>query len=268
MEQEKNGKGNDSILAFDTLYTTNSIQILKILLPCFPAGSRQALAVLIKYLELQYVIELSKVHPVSCGGRQTENQMQDFLSVYPRLKGYLSPTQQQQMEQILQIGQAIRLFQEYRPILEKMQELSAQAGDGNDPGALFACLAGLWKPDTQAQGAASDAAAFFRAAGGSGRQEDKRETDAAGCSGNARKTDADGNAERGREADADGSTEREQKADADGRAGSAREADTAGNAGSGRKTAAGFSALPGMELLKSMLSPEQQAMFERFCAEP
>ena len=46
----------DSIQAFDTLYTTNQIQILKILLPYCAPDIQRNLAVMIRFLELQYTI--------------------------------------------------------------------------------------------------------------------------------------------------------------------------------------------------------------------
>ena len=45
---------NEAVIAFDTLYTQNHIQILKILLPYFDPYGQNHLAVWIKYLELRY----------------------------------------------------------------------------------------------------------------------------------------------------------------------------------------------------------------------
>lgn len=48
---------NEAVIAFDTLYTQNHIQILKILLPYFDPYGQNHLAVWIKYLELRYTLE-------------------------------------------------------------------------------------------------------------------------------------------------------------------------------------------------------------------
>lgn len=53
----------DSIQAFDTLYTTNQIQILKILLPYCAPDIQRNLAVMIRFLELQYTIFFVRSHP-------------------------------------------------------------------------------------------------------------------------------------------------------------------------------------------------------------
>ena len=42
-------KEKDAVFLFDTLYTTNHIQMLKILLSYFPENSRNQLAIFIKF---------------------------------------------------------------------------------------------------------------------------------------------------------------------------------------------------------------------------
>lgn len=54
---------NEAVIAFDTLYTQNHIQILKILLPYFDPYGQNHLAVWIKYLELRYTLEYVSRHP-------------------------------------------------------------------------------------------------------------------------------------------------------------------------------------------------------------
>ena len=52
MEENK----TDEIFMFDTLYTTNQIQILKILFPFLPSQAKSKIAVFIKWKELEYAI--------------------------------------------------------------------------------------------------------------------------------------------------------------------------------------------------------------------
>lgn len=47
-------KKDDTILTFDTIYTTNSIQLIKLMLPLFEPSSRPLLATIVKILELSY----------------------------------------------------------------------------------------------------------------------------------------------------------------------------------------------------------------------
>ena len=58
---EKNDK--DYLQTFDALYTTNQIQIMKILLPYCSPDSRRGLAVMIKFMEFDYTLRLTRSHP-------------------------------------------------------------------------------------------------------------------------------------------------------------------------------------------------------------
>ena len=55
---EKNDK--DYLQTFDALYTTNQIQIMKILLPYCSPDSRRGLAVMIKFMEFDYTLRLTR----------------------------------------------------------------------------------------------------------------------------------------------------------------------------------------------------------------
>lgn len=51
---------SDKVLAFDTLYTSNHIQMLKIFLPYLDSNLQKYLAIYIKYSELQYTLSFYK----------------------------------------------------------------------------------------------------------------------------------------------------------------------------------------------------------------
>ena len=53
---ENNECVTDAILAFDTLYTTNHMKILKLLLPYLEPGHQKKLAVFIKWQELIFTM--------------------------------------------------------------------------------------------------------------------------------------------------------------------------------------------------------------------
>ena len=56
------------VIAFDTLFCTNHIQMLKIILSYMDNKTQKSMAVYIKFLELNYTIEFLKKHPYSlCG---------------------------------------------------------------------------------------------------------------------------------------------------------------------------------------------------------
>ena len=62
------------VMAFDNLFTTNRIQILKILLSYMAPSTQKTLAIYIKFLELQYTLTLFQNYPdTSLLGFDTEN---------------------------------------------------------------------------------------------------------------------------------------------------------------------------------------------------
>ncbi|MBO5292254.1 MAG: hypothetical protein J6B10_03620 [Lachnospiraceae bacterium] len=139
---ENKEKEDDSVLAFDTLFTTNSIQILKIILPCIPAKIQRHLAVYIKYLELQYTIQYFKIHPVSFGGRLLENQTQDIQSILPKLQGYLSPAGKSQLEQLMGMLQTFKTIQEMKSMMDMMNAFSDNNDSASGLGDFFNASAG------------------------------------------------------------------------------------------------------------------------------
>ena len=56
---------HDNIIAFDTLYTNNHIQMLKIVMPYFDAQAQGQLAVYIKYLEFRHTLDYFSRAPYS-----------------------------------------------------------------------------------------------------------------------------------------------------------------------------------------------------------
>ena len=151
-------KDKDGVLVFDTLFTTNSIQILKILLPCIPPRMQSFLAVYIKYLELQYTLQYFKSHPMFSGGRQTENTP-DLKTLYSEIKGYLSPEGRAQFEQLSNLLQTMQTVQEMKSMFDMMNAFSdtGQTGNSSDDAALHASLPdpmellkGMLSPEQQA----------------------------------------------------------------------------------------------------------------------
>ena len=53
----------DKILAFDSIYTNNHIQMYKLLLPYFEPEMQKKMAIYIKFMEFQYTLSYFKNHP-------------------------------------------------------------------------------------------------------------------------------------------------------------------------------------------------------------
>ncbi len=113
-----------NVMAFDALYTTNQIQKLKVLLPYIEPSMQKHLAVYIKYMELQYTINLTKRHPPTlsgCGLFQTEKP--DLKKLCKELCLYSTPEEIRQLEQIQNIIQTMETVQEMSQTMTAMQEI-------------------------------------------------------------------------------------------------------------------------------------------------
>lgn len=109
----KESQHNDAILTFDTIYTTNSIQLLKLSLPLFCRDIQPLLATLIKAKELSYCYELlqhTKMHSFSI----CDENIDQFLSC---AKSYCNKEQLSLFQTLEQLRKTMR-------ILEKMQQLN------------------------------------------------------------------------------------------------------------------------------------------------
>ena len=95
-------KEQDNVTAFDMLFTTNQIQIMKMLLPYFDSSMQKYIAVLIKYQELQYTISCFKNHsyPVrECN----DNEKSNFKKILPSLLLYCNDSQKKMIQQFEQM---------------------------------------------------------------------------------------------------------------------------------------------------------------------
>ena len=70
-----NGQLAEAIIAFDTLYTTNHMQMLKLLSPYLDMENQHRLAIYIKWQELQYTLNFMSNRTDSCHKvRKIENE--------------------------------------------------------------------------------------------------------------------------------------------------------------------------------------------------
>lgn len=125
-------KEQDNVAAFDMLFTTNRIQIMKTLLPCFDRSMQKYLAIYIKYQELQYTISYFETH----GGAlfsNTPQQGQDIRSVLPSLLPYCTESQKKMLHQFEQLMSSLETYQEMMEMMEMMQAMGGMTkadGDG------------------------------------------------------------------------------------------------------------------------------------------
>ncbi len=137
--QKMSHSEHDKVLAFDTLFTNNHIQKLKIIMPFFDASKQKHIAVYIKYLELQYTMNYFKTNPFPpFPTGNTED-------ICKELKPYCSTGERQKMEQMEQMFANFKNYQEMMEMVTMMKEMFPEGeGGGLNP----EMLSGLFGADT------------------------------------------------------------------------------------------------------------------------
>lgn len=126
---------NDYTLVFDHFYTTNHIQILKSLLPFFHTGLFSYLPVFIKYLELQHTLELTKkrMQPLNHGIYAASNQSHDLDEIYKTIKKYLTPEEEKNIHQILDMMHTMENVKEMQKMMEFFQNMTGDDSSSANP---------------------------------------------------------------------------------------------------------------------------------------
>lgn len=109
----------DKVSAFDTLFTTNAICKLKILLSFLDRPMQKHLAVLIKYLELQYTIRRCQNLP---GNHSSEESVSDITQILEEIKPYCNRSEQSQMESM---QNTLRTFENMKQMMEMAEMLKS-----------------------------------------------------------------------------------------------------------------------------------------------
>ncbi len=119
---------NDTILTFDTLYTTNEIQILKLALPLLSASLRPYVALLIKGKELKYCLEQLPKSKI----QDTAIELSYFDVFLDNALPYCNEKQKELFMQMKQLKHSIDMF-------EKMKSMMSMFGEDGvaDIGNLF-----------------------------------------------------------------------------------------------------------------------------------
>lgn len=137
---------SDRVLAFDSLFTTNHIQILKILLGYMEPSIQGKLAVYIKFRELQYTLQLIREHPsLSSTPNPSSGSSNNMAALLDEIIPLCSPTDRDKILNIKNMFHTMENMQEMMQMIELLQEISpelfqgggmgtAQGEDGNNTG--------------------------------------------------------------------------------------------------------------------------------------
>ena len=125
---------NEQIYAFDSLYTTNHIQMLKILLPCLNPPLQKNLALYIKFLELRYTISFLNAHPYVISGCAFDKEHRGQEIPIDDLLPYLTP---QEAENFKQLQKSIDMMKQFSNMQKNMEALKGILPEGMDFESLF-----------------------------------------------------------------------------------------------------------------------------------
>ena len=119
----------DSIQAFDALYTTNQIQVLKLLLPFCSPQTQRSLAILIRLLELNYTIGFVRSHPEAF---HDPSDSLSFPDLCVKIRGFCPPQLQAMLDQLMSFQNAMQMYEQIKPLLELFAEQGTDSGSPRD----------------------------------------------------------------------------------------------------------------------------------------
>ncbi len=133
---EKNEDLTEAILAFDTLYTTNHMKILKLLLPYLEPEHQKKLAIFIKWQELIFTLNFFKQYSASLYSADFKKKKKMDLNVLlPLLTPYCNESEKVIISQFSQIQNMLHMMedmQQYMPMIQ--QFMSSMSGENNISG--------------------------------------------------------------------------------------------------------------------------------------
>ncbi len=140
--EEQNSK---TIAAFDSLFTTSRIQMLKILLPRLAPRQQSGFAVYIKLLELQYAFSLLRSHPgmrLMGSGKQLSADFfhgdnSDTLELLDEMLPFSGPEEHARIENIKNMIVNLKKMQEMMEMIQMLQELFPEGMGGDNPMDMF-----------------------------------------------------------------------------------------------------------------------------------
>lgn len=112
----------DPVTAFDTLYTSNQLQMLKIVLPFMQEKMQHFIAIYIKLNELILAFHFSSgSYPIRKGS--------DFNGILNYLSPYLSDSEKEMMNQFSSMQENMEQFKQISAMMQMMNEMGGSPED-------------------------------------------------------------------------------------------------------------------------------------------
>ena len=137
--------GKDNINAFDALYTTNQIQLFKILLPYMAPPMQKNLVIYIKYMEFHYTLTLFKKHPYAAFSSAAPVGKPDTNQIFDEIIPFCDLSQREKLLQIKNMMQSLEQMKEMMSVMEMMKDMFPEGMGGMGAGGMpdLSALSGL-----------------------------------------------------------------------------------------------------------------------------
>lgn len=116
-------KGQDKIIAFDTLFTNNHIQMLKILVSYMDPSTQKSIAVYIKFMELQYTLSFFRMYPNAALTQLPREESFDTTKLFDEILPFCAPEEQARMNNMKNMVQNFTNMQEMMQMMQTMKDL-------------------------------------------------------------------------------------------------------------------------------------------------
>ena len=116
----------DPITAFDTLYTSNQIQMLKIVLPYMQEQMQRFIAIYIKFSELMIALRFAK--SINEGTLPTRKEA-DISTLLKYLSPYLSDSEKEMMNQFSSMQENMEQFKQMSTMMQIMNDMGGSPED-------------------------------------------------------------------------------------------------------------------------------------------
>ena len=121
------------VLAFDTLFTTNQLQMLKIIITYLAPSIQKSLAIYIKFMEFQYTLSFFQKHPNAYVQQLRKEEKLDTIKLCDEILPLCNPDEQAKVKQMRSMVNNWEQMQEMLQMLQMMQELFPE-GTPFEPG--------------------------------------------------------------------------------------------------------------------------------------
>lgn len=124
----------NAILAFDTLYTTNHMKILKLLFPFLEPEHQKMLALFIKWKELMFTLQFFKKYSVSLYSPDFQQKKNlDIKVLLPLLTPYCNESEKKFLSQFSQMQNMMHMMDGMQQYLPMIQQFMSSMSEGDTP---------------------------------------------------------------------------------------------------------------------------------------